>query len=205
MTAALSHIHRYVPAPGAQRLLLLLHGTGGSEHDLLEIGAAVMPGAALLSPRGKSMDEGVPRFFRRLKEGVFDLPDLHAKTAELAEFVREAKAAYGVADLPVTALGYSNGANVAASLLLSGTGLLDSAVLFRPMVPFVPEALPQLQGVQVLLASGEVDGICRPEESVRLAGLLEQSGAVVEQYWAPVGHGLTQGDILASQQFAARL
>lgn len=205
MTKTLSHVHRFEPAEGSERLMLLLHGTGGNEHDLMEIGRAVAPGAALLSPRGRSMDEGVPRFFRRLREGVFDLDDLHAKTGELAEFVAAAKREYGVEGRPVTALGYSNGANMAASLLLAGTGLLDSAILLRPMVPFEPDPLPDLSGARVLLASGENDGICRPEESTRLAGLLRGAGASVEQYWAPVGHGLTQGDIVAAQQFFAGL
>ena len=150
----LGFIHRFIPAtqPGKPPLLLL-HGTGGNENDLLPLGAQLSPGAALLSPRGKVLENGMPRFFRRLAEGVFDLADLKVRTAELTDFIAAARKAYGL-DAPV-AVGFSNGANIAASLLLTRPQALRGAVLLRAMLPFEPEPLPDLAGKPVLLLSGD--------------------------------------------------
>jgi len=187
-------IHRFVPAtvPGRPPLLLL-HGTGGDENDLLPLGEAVAPGAALLSPRGQVLENGMPRFFRRLAEGVFDAEDLRRRTDDLAAFVRAAREEHGLA-APV-ALGYSNGANIAASLLLRHPGLLRGAILLRAMVPFRPPVAPRLDGTAVLLLSGAADPVVPAANSGELAALLEQAGASVTHHNLPVGHGLSQADL----------
>ena len=196
-------IYRYVPGTRAETLLLL-HGTGGDENDLLPIGQAVMPGAALLSPRGKVLENGMPRFFRRLAEGVFDVEDVKARAAELAGFVREQAAEHGFDAAGVFALGYSNGANIAAAMLLTGAGKFGRAVLLRAMVPLEPEELPDLAGTEVLLASGIHDPIATPAQTRSLTRLLESAGATVTQYTAEAGHQLSQGDIEAARRWLAR-
>ncbi len=204
---ALGFIHRFVPATDASATttLLLLHGTGGSETDLLPLGQTLAPGAALLSPRGKVLENGMPRFFRRLAEGVFDLESLHQSTHELADFVAAASAHYGFDAGRVVAVGYSNGANIAASTLLLRPGVLSSAVLLRSMLPLEPEHAPDLQGVPVLMASGRNDSIV-PQSSVeRLAVLLQESGADVTLRWQAAGHGLAPEEITAAQEWVERL
>ena len=195
--------HRFVPGSGDERALLLLHGTGGDENDLIPLGQALAPGAALLSPRGAVLERGMPRFFRRLAEGVFDLDDLVARTHELADFVAAASATYHLAPGKLIAVGFSNGANIAASTLLLRPEALGGAVLLRAMVPFEPDTLPDLSGVPVLIASGRTDPMVRPEQSERLASLLAQAGADVTAHWSPNGHGLDQGDIEAARRWLA--
>ena len=186
-------IHRFVPgAEGARLTLLLLHGTGGNESDLLPLGRLLAPGAALLSPRGKVLESGMPRFFRRLAEGVFDQQDLAARTDELADWVAAAAAEYGLEAGRIVAAGFSNGANVAASMLLRRPGVLAGGVLFRAMVPFEPESLPDLGGVPVLLGAGRADPIVPADNTERLATLLRQAGANVTLDWRPGGHTLSQ-------------
>jgi len=189
--------YRYVSAPNAAQAatLLLLHGTGGNEIDLLGMGKSLAPEANLLGVRGKVLENGAPRFFRRLAEGVFDIEDLHKRTAELAGFVAESSKTLGFDPGNIVAVGYSNGANIGASLLLSNPGLLSGAVLLRPMVPFRPEPLPTLGGVPVLLAAGRTDPLVRPEETDRLASLLREAGADVTVAFQNTGHGLTRADI----------
>lgn len=201
MTDPLQAPHRFVPGDPALPTLLLLHGTGGNEDDLLPLGAAVLPGAALLSPRGAVLEHGQPRFFRRLAEGVFDQDDLRRRTADLAAFVTAAAARYGVDRRRVVALGFSNGANIAASLLLAGTDTLAGAVLLRPMVPFEPDPLPNLSGVLVLIAAARQDPLVPPPLTQRLAELLEGAGATVETVWQLGGHGLVQADVTAAARF----
>lgn len=204
MTEGLGLQHRFEAGAAALPTLLLLHGTGGDENDLVPLGRAILPGAALLSPRGAVLERGQPRFFRRLAEGVFDLEDLHLRTAELARFVREAGVKYKFDPTRVVAVGFSNGANIAASLMLSDTGVLAGAVLLRPMVPFEPASRPQLQGVPVLISAGRGDPIVPPALVDRLGVLLGDGGAAVEKVWQPGGHGLTSGDVEAAQHFLAR-
>ncbi|RIX97955.1 alpha/beta hydrolase [Aureimonas flava] len=194
-TPDLSHHHRFVPpAGGPERApLLLLHGTGGDENDLLALGAAVRPGAALLSPRGRVLENGMPRFFRRLAEGVFDEADVIARAGELARFVEAARAAYGLA-APV-AVGFSNGANIAAALLMLEPGLLAGAALIRPMVPLAAPPAFRLSGRPVLILSGAGDPIVPAENAACLAALLEGGGAGVRHEILPVGHGLSQMDL----------
>jgi len=197
----LGFIHRFIPATnvaGADTLLLL-HGTGGNENDLLELGRSLAPEANLLSPRGKILENGMPRFFRRLAEGVFDEEDLIHRTHELADFITAAAGHYGFAADRVTALGYSNGANIAASLMLLRPGLLDRAVLLRAMVPLVPEETPDLTGTDVFLASGISDPILPLENARRLAGMLRGGGAEVKHLELPAGHQLTSAELEAAR------
>jgi phospholipase/carboxylesterase/glyoxalase family protein len=202
---ATTFVHRFIPAEADAPpvTLLLLHGTGGDENDLLGIGRMLVPGAALLSPRGKVLEHGMPRFFRRLAEGVFDLDDLSARTHELADFVAASASRYGFDPRHVIAVGYSNGANIAASMLLLSPETLAAAVLFRPMVPFEPESPPDLTGVPVFIAAGTNDPVVPGGQSERLAALLQATGAPVTLHWEPASHGLTQGDMLAAQQWFA--
>jgi phospholipase/carboxylesterase len=200
----LNFIHRFVPGEAA-RVLLLLHGTGGNENDLLDLGRSLYPGAALLSPRGKILENGVtPRFFRRLAEGVFDEEDLVRRTHELADFVQAAAREYGFDAGKVAALGYSNGANIAASALLLRPGVLSGAVLLRGMVPLVPEKLPDLAALPVFLASGRNDPIIPTENVERLAAMLRQAGAEVSLHWSAGGHQLSSPEIEAARLWLAK-
>lgn len=201
MTDAISLTHRFEPGDPSLPTLLMLHGTGGDENDLLALGQMILPGAALLSPRGAVLERGQPRFFRRLAEGVFDLEDLHLRTAELATFVRNAATRYGFDANRVVAVGFSNGANIAASLMLSDTGVLAGGVLLRPMVPFEPEVRPHLRGMPVLLSAGRSDPIVPAALVERLGVLLKEGGANVELLWQPGGHGLARGDVDAASTF----
>lgn len=185
--------HIYIKGDDNLPAILLLHGTGADEHDLVELGQAVSPGSAILSPRGKVLENGMPRFFRRLSEGVFDLEDLKFRTEELADFIKEARSEYGVKQ-PIYALGFSNGANIAASLLLSQPDILDGAVLLRAMVPFEPETAPDLSGKNVLMLSGLMDPIIPVDNSKRLAAILQDAGAGLTFRMKPAGHGLVQSD-----------
>lgn len=191
---ALSFEHRFKPAtrPGL-RPLLLLHGTGGDETDLLPLGDLVSPGAALLSPRGQVLEGGMPRFFRRLAEGVFDEADVRRRADDLAGFVAEARAAYGI-EAPV-ALGFSNGANIAAAVLMRHPGVLAGAALLRAMVPLVAPPAFKLDGTPVLLLSGARDPIVPASNAARLAALLIEAGADLHHETLPSGHGLTQEDV----------
>jgi predicted esterase/catechol 2,3-dioxygenase-like lactoylglutathione lyase family enzyme len=197
---ALGFVHRYSPPSSAGELagsttLLLLHGTGGDEEDLLPLGRAVLPGAGMLSPRGKVLERGAPRFFRRLAEGVFDQEDLARRTVELGQFVRSAVKTYELAPDGVVAVGFSNGANIAASLLLKDPGLLRGAVLLSPMVPFELDELPDLTGTAVFIGAGRADPIAPAEQAERLAAMLRQAGADVTLHWTPGGHGITKSEV----------
>jgi predicted esterase len=207
VTAAEStFIHRFVPAPpaGPQTTLLLLHGTGGDEQDLIPLGQQLLPGAALLSPRGRVLEQGMPRFFRRLAEGVFDLDDLKVQTGALAQFVSSASRKYGLLDNKLIAIGYSNGANIAASLLLTHPHLLSGAVLFRPMVPFRPQLNPDLKDIPVLLAAARRDQIVNPQQTSELSRILTTAGARVTIHWHPGGHELGPDDVAAAKEWLSR-
>ncbi|MBX3133476.1 MAG: alpha/beta hydrolase [Gemmatimonadaceae bacterium] len=195
----LGFTHRWDPRPGSPHTLLLLHGTGGDENDLVPLGDLIDREANLLSPRGQVLEHGMPRFFRRLAEGVFDMDDLKARTQGLGDFVQAASAEYGFPTDGVTAVGFSNGANIAAALLLLRPGLVRQAVLLRAMVPLEPEPLPDLSGTRVFIAAGEQDPIIPPSNSQRLAELLQSAGADVTLHWSPVGHQLTRADVDASR------
>jgi len=194
------YVHRFEPAApgGPPETLLLLHGTGGNENDLLPIGRAIAPGAALLAPRGPVLEHGMPRFFRRLAEGVFDVEDLVARSHHLADFVQVAAVRHGFDPGRTLAVGFSNGANIAAAVMLLRPEALAGAVLLRPMVPFIPEGLPALAGRPVLVAAGRVDPIVPAVQSEALADLLRRAGATVTLHWSPVGHTLDRSDLSAA-------
>lgn len=203
MSAAdLGFSHRFVPGKDDSGVtLLVLHGTGGNENDLLPLGRDLAPGAALLSPRGKVLEHGMPRFFRRLAEGVFDHEDLVFRTHELAGFVEKAAQEYDLDPAKLVAVGYSNGANIAASLMLLHPGLLRAAVLFRSMVPFEPETAPDLSGVPVFMAAGTMDQMIAPDNTRRLAEILEEAGAEVDLRWRETGHGLTYEEVNEAEEW----
>lgn len=186
--------------------LLLLHGTGGDERDLVALGRQLLPGAALLSPRGQVSESGMPRFFRRLAVGRLDIPDLLARTDGLTAFVREATERYGLDGGRIVAVGLSNGANIAVSLLFRHPGLLRGAVLLRPMLPYEPDALLPSEGTEVLVAAGEKDPFSSPEQTRRLAEILTAAGAGVTVNTEPgAGHSVTQDDLLRAVQWLAAL
>lgn len=197
----LGFIHQYVPpvqrVGGGQPAptLLLLHGTGGSEHDLLDLGRMLLPGAGLLSPRGKVSERGAARYFRRLREGVFDTEDLIYRATELAAFVRQAARVYQFDPARLVAAGYSNGANIAGAMLLLQPKLLAAAVLYRPMVPLQPDPMPNLNGKPVYIGAGKADPLVPAEQTKELADLLGQAGASVDLHWQDSGHALVLEDI----------
>ena len=174
-----------------RRTLLLLHGTGGNEESLVPFGRALAPGAGLLAVRGKVLERGMPRFFRRIAEGVFDEADLVARTHELADFLERASGRYGFPLGATTAVGFSNGANIAGGLLLLHPGLIRSAMLYRAMVPFEPQDRPDLRGTRVLLSEGRFDPLIPAANATRLGQILEQRGATVTLDWIEAGHHLT--------------
>jgi len=194
MKAGLDFVHEFVPGT-SKRTLLLLHGTGGNERDLIPLGHELDPNSALLSPRGKILENGMPRFFRRLAEGVFDLEGLRKRTNELADFVASAVQRYKLAAEQIVAVGYSNGANIAASMLLLRSEILRAAILFRAMVPFVPEKLPDLSSVRVWIGAGNQDPIIPTSDTQRLVELLRRTGADVTIRFFNAGHGLTNREI----------
>ena len=197
-------IHEFVPGT-SNRTLLLLHGTGGNERDLIALGRELDPNAALLSPRGKVLEKGMPRFFRRLAEGVFDLEDLKYRTNELADFVAAAAQHYGFASDNVVAVGYSNGANIAASMLLLRPERLSAAILFRAMVPLIPDRQPNLSSIRVWIGAGEHDPIIPTSETNALAELLRNDGADVTIRYFQTGHQLTRDDVDAARDWLALL
>src|ERR1700720_279906 len=197
-------IHEFVPGT-SNRTLLLLHGTGGNERDLIALGRELDPNAALLSPRGMVLENGMPRFFRRLAEGVFDLEDLRHRTNELADFVIAAAQHYGFASDSLVAVGYSNGANIAASMLLLRPEILSAAILFRAMVPLDPKTQPNLSSVRVWIGAGTNDPIIPMSDTKTLAELLRNAGADVTIRYFQAGHELTMADIEAARDWLALL
>jgi phospholipase/carboxylesterase len=198
--AQLSFIHRF--EGGARRELaplLLLHGTGGDENDLIPLGRAIAPDRALLSVRGRVLEGGAPRFFRRLADGVFDEPDVVRRAHELADFVEAAREEYGISE-PI-ALGYSNGANIAVAMLMLRPQALQGAILLRAMPPLRQPPQVDLSGESILLLSGAHDPIVPPDYSERLAETLSASGARVERRMLPVGHQLSQLDAELSRRW----
>ncbi|MGL3110680.1 alpha/beta hydrolase [Bradyrhizobium sp. BR 1432] len=197
-------IHRFEPAANAgSPPLLLLHGTGGDENDLLGLGRMISPGSALLSPRGRVLEHGMPRFFRRLAEGVFDEDDLRRRANELGDFVTEARQRYSIA-APV-AVGFSNGANIAAALLLLKPEVLAGAILLRAMVPLSDPPKAALGGKPVLLLSGQADPIVPASNSAHLAALLSQAGASVTHKVLPAGHRLSQADVTLARDWIGNI
>jgi predicted esterase len=195
----LGFTYRFERRGTGDRTLLLLHGTGGNEDDLLPLGRMLDPEASILSPRGKVLEGGYPRFFRRFAEGVLDIEDLKTRTDELVRFVEAASTEHGFAGAQMIAVGYSNGANIAVSTLLLHPGVLQSAVLFRPMFPFEPESPPDLHGVGVFIASATNDPLIDRRDPERLAEVLEDGGADVTLEWSPAGHQLERPEVDAAK------
>ena len=197
----LTFVHRFKPGTGSTTLLLF-HGTGGDENDLLELGQTIDPNAALLSPRGKVLENGAPRFFRRLAEGIFDELDVIRRATELAEFVQRAVDRYELDPAGLVAVGYSNGANIAAAILLLGVASFRRAILFRPMVPLSAlDRQPDLSSTRVLLAAGKFDPIARADIVTTLGGLLRGAGARVDVHMAPAGHELSSADVTTARDW----
>ncbi|HUZ89646.1 MAG TPA: alpha/beta hydrolase [Candidatus Acidoferrales bacterium] len=198
-SGSLGLISRFVPAQATGLpALLLLHGTGGDESDLLPLGTELLPNAALISPRGAVLEGGMPRFFKRLSPGVFDLEDLALRSAQLAEFIVQARLQLHIVQ-PLVAVGLSNGANIAADLLLNHPGALDGAILFRALVAREPAADRAVAGVPVLIAAGSDDPIVSTAQVEQLERLLAAHGHRVEVHWSRAGHGLTRDDLASAQ------
>ncbi|HRI45183.1 MAG TPA: alpha/beta hydrolase [Fimbriimonadaceae bacterium] len=192
----MSYVHVWEPPTGEDgRTLLLLHGTGADEHDLLPLGRALLPGAGILSPRGDVDEGGSNRFFRRFAEGVFDLGDVAFRAERLGDFVADCAHQYAFDPHRVVAVGFSNGANIAAATLFVRPHAIAEAVLFRAQVTFVPDPLPDLTGKRVLLASGRADTLIPTHEASELAAILRQCGAEVDHAWADSGHRLTEDEV----------
>ncbi|KIL47902.1 alpha/beta hydrolase [Jeotgalibacillus campisalis] len=193
--------HIYKKGTKGRPTLLMLHGTGGTEQDLLGLAEYIDPEAGVLSVRGNVSENGMPRFFKRLAEGVFDLEDLAFRTEELKKFLDDASEKYEFDRQNIIAIGYSNGANIAGSLIFHYENALKSAILHHPMVPIRDKKLPELNGVHVLITAGDNDPICPPEETRDLEHLLSSAGAKTEVYWHHNGHQLTQDEASEAKQW----
>lgn len=180
---------------------LLLHGTGGNELDLLPLAGRIDEDASVLSVRGNVLENGMPRFFRRLAEGVFDEEDLVYRTSELNNFLDEAAAEYDFDRDNIIAIGYSNGANIAASLLFHYQNSLKGAILHHPMVPRRGIELPDLTANNVFIAAGTNDPICSPAETLELVKLLKEAHADVQLHWENNGHQLTNTEVEAARKW----
>jgi phospholipase/carboxylesterase len=202
----LGFIHNFIPSNKPDgRILLLLHGTGGNEDDLLTIGQLIDPRATVLAPRGKVLEAGMPRFFRRFAEGVFDIEDLKFRSKELADFVEKASEKYGFNCHSITAVGYSNGANITASLLLLHPRVIQNAIMFRVMLPLAPQTTPNLSGKSVFMSCGRFDSFIPQDKSIELKVTLEKAGAEVVLNWEDSTHSLVQQEIdKARDWFRAR-
>jgi predicted esterase len=198
------HVYR-AGSNGSRRTLLLLHGTGGDEQDLLPMAPMLDAAAGALSPRGKVLAQGLPRFFKRLSEGVFDAEDVKRRARELAGFVAHASTEYGFAADQIIAVGFSNGANIASALLLLAPQTLSGAILFRGMVPIVPDEMPALPRTLACLSNGRHDPLVAIEETERLTALLKAAGAQVTLAWQPASHQLTPADIAQAKDWLAVL
>jgi phospholipase/carboxylesterase len=205
MTEDLGFVHRFVPPKDSVsgETLVVLHGTGGNENDLIGIGQAIAPGAAILSPRGNVLEAGAPRFFRRLAERVFDPMEVRSRGGELARFIRAAISSYDLDPVHVFALGYSNGANVASTVMFIEPGLLQGAVLFRPMVVLELEDQPDLTGSSVFISAGRMDPIVPAKSAEQLAELFQQSHAEVALKWQLAGHNLVPGEVREAGEWFA--
>ena len=201
--SALSFVHRYEPPHTTPdgTTLLLLHGTGGDESDLLPLGSVLNPRAGLLSPLGKVAEQGASRFFRRIKGGGFDARDRITRTQELAQFVEAASAHYGLDPTRIVGVGFSNGATAVASLLLLRPGILSAAALFAPSLPFVPNGLPDLVSAPVYIGAGRSDTIAQPERTMELVELLRRARANVQLSWHKGGHTLTPEQVTEARDW----
>jgi phospholipase/carboxylesterase len=195
--------HQYIPGRESGRTLILLHGTGGNESDLLPLGRAIDQDAALLSPRGQVLENGAPRYFRRLAEGVFDEKDVIARARELAEFIAAAIKRYSIDETALVAIGYSNGANIASAMILLGLARFRTAVLLRPMVPLSSPPMILLQDFRLLISAGRFDPVATAEQVDALTDLLRERRAEVNLQIQESGHELTAADVAAMREWLA--
>jgi predicted esterase len=203
-TRDLDFVHVFVPAepPDSNPVtLFLLHGTGGDECDLLPVGRRLCPGAALLGVRGQVLENGMPRFFRRISEGVFDVDDLKSRTEALAHFIDAATEQYGFSRQRLVLVGYSNGANIASSLMFLHPHYETAGILFRPMLPFEPTLLRNFGGLAVFISAGKADPIVSPDAPAQLAAIFESGGADVSLFWHDGGHELGSDDLIAAKKW----
>ena len=204
MSDGLGFVHRFRPgAAGRADTIFAFHGTGGNEDDLIGVAQTVAPGAALISPRGKVLEAGAPRFFRRLAEGVFDPAEVRSRAEDLATFIRQAVSHYELDPARVFALGYSNGANIASTVMLIEPDLIRAAVLLRPMLVYEPDDKADLSGKSVLISAGRVDPIVPTDSVDKLAGLLKERGAEVTLKWQLGGHNLVPSEIKEATDWIA--
>ncbi|GAC1411709.1 MAG: alpha/beta hydrolase [Gemmatimonadaceae bacterium] len=205
MTEDLGFIHRFVPAEDSAsgETLIVLHGTGGDENDLIGIGQAIAPGAAILSPRGNVLENGAPRFFQRLAEGVFDPKEVRSRAQDLARFIRAAVVTYRLDPTRVFGLGYSNGANVASTVMLIEPGLLQDAIFFRPMLVYEPIEKSDLSGFAVFISAGRMDPIVSAASVQKLANLFESAHAEVTIKWQLAGHNLVPNEVREAAEWLA--
>jgi predicted esterase len=205
MTEDLGFIHRFVPAgdSASGETVIVLHGTGGNENDLIGIGQAIAPGAAIISPRGNVLENGAPRFFRRLAEGVFDPKEVRSRAQDLARFIRAAVVTYRLNATRVFALGYSNGANVASTVMLVEPGVLEGAILFRPMLVYEPTEKNDLSGSAVFISAGRMDPIVPTASVQKLAELFESAHAEVTLKWQLASHNLVPSEVREAAEWLA--
>ncbi|HEX6628414.1 MAG TPA: alpha/beta hydrolase [Gemmatimonadaceae bacterium] len=204
MSNDLGFIHRFVPAEDQSAgTLLVLHGTGGNENDLVGIGQAIAPGAAILSPRGNVLENGAPRFFRRIAEGVFDPKEVRSRGEDLARFIRAAVVTYRLDPSRIFALGYSNGANIASTVMLIEPGTIQGSILLRPMLVYEPSEKKDLSGSSVFISAGRMDPIVPTTSVEQLAEMFQSANAEVTFKWQLAGHSLVPSEVReASEWFA---
>jgi phospholipase/carboxylesterase len=197
MTEDLGFVHRFLPSkdPSSRDTLLVLHGTGGDENDLVSLGQTIAPGAAILSPRGHVLENGAPRFFKRLAEGVFDPEEVRSRAEELARFIHAASSSYALDPKHVFALGYSNGANIASTVMLIEPGLIKAGILLRPMLVYEPEHSVDLSESSVFISAGRMDTIVPSRSVEQLVQLFRSARASVTLKWQTVGHNLVPGEL----------
>jgi len=205
MTTDLGFIHRHVPAadPATADTLVVLHGTGGDENDLISIGQAIAPGAAILSPRGNVLENGAPRFFKRMAEGVFDPKEVRSRADELARFIRGAVVTYRLDPARVYALGYSNGANIASTVMLVEPGIFRGSILLRPMLVYDPPEQNDLSDTAVFISAGRMDPIVPVESVEKLVKLFESAHSNVTVKWQLAGHSLVPSEVREASEWLA--
>lgn len=203
MTDDLGFIHRFVPGEESEDTLLVLHGTGGNENDLIGIGQAIAPGAAILSPRGNVLEAGAPRFFKRIAEGVFDPKEVRSRAEELARFIRAAAVTYRLDPARIFAFGYSNGANVASTVMLVEPGVIQGSILFRPMVVYEPPDKTDLSGSSIFISAGRLDPIVPTDSVEQLAEMFRARNADVTIKWQISGHNLVPGEVREAAEWFA--
>lgn len=202
---SLDFIHIFIKGNNnSNNCLLLLHGTGGNENDLVPIAKIIDENAAILSPRGRVLENGMPRYFRRIAPGIFDLKDLEFRTKELYNFILKAKTHYGMENHKIITIGYSNGANMALSLLFSYPGLLSGAILFRPMMPYKPKEELNLNGKKILVLAGLYDELIDSKITKELVSILQSKRANVELNWIKSGHALTYEEVEVAKKWYER-